>query len=322
MKKLKRTAILIIVIASMGMLLISCNRLKNSFKNEETATSGNIKIDVDESYKLLLDTELYTFLSIYKDAHIVAEYKPELDILKDFLNDSVPLIVTSRKLSKDEDQFLRSKQIIPRSVTIAYDALALIVNKKNPDSLIRYNDVRDIFYGRISNWHQINSKSPSSELKVVFDNERSGNVRYFIERFNLPDKLPKFCYAVNSNEEVVNYVEKHTNSIGILSVNWVSDKNDSVSNSFLNKIKVVAISSEFNSEGDDFYRPYQGYIADKSYPFIREVYMISREIFTGLGTGFTSFVAGQIGQRIILKSKLVPATMPVRLIQLNKNNVE
>ena len=45
--------------------------------------------------------------------------------------------------------------------------------------------------------------------------------------------------------------------------------------------------------------------------------MHSRESFTGLGSGFVSFVAGEKGQRIILKSGLIPATMPIRIIQVN-----
>ena len=104
--------------------------------------------------------------------------------------------------------------------------------------------------------------------------------------------------------------------------NWDGEENNPLSNAFLKKIKVAAITSEFNSDGDDWYSPYQAYIADKSYPFIREVYAISRQSFTGLGSGFTQFLAGETGQRIILKSKLVPAIMPVRMIHLKKNNIE
>jgi phosphate transport system substrate-binding protein len=46
--------------------------------------------------------------------------------------------------------------------------------------------------------------------------------------------------------------------------------------------------------------------------------MNCRESFSGLGSGFVSFVAGEKGQRIILKSGLVPATMPIRIIQTKK----
>jgi len=51
----------------------------------------------------------------------------------------------------------------------------------------------------------------------------------------------------------------------------------------------------------------------------REVYILSKEAYTGLGTGFTAFVASERGQRIVLKFGLVPATMPVRLVELIEN---
>jgi phosphate transport system substrate-binding protein len=68
-----------------------------------------------------------------------------------------------------------------------------------------------------------------------------------------------------------------------------------------------------------FYKPFQGYIADGSYPLIRDVFVICRESTAGLGSGFASFVAGDVGQRIILKSGLVPATMPLRLVHVKKD---
>jgi len=117
---------------------------------------------------------------------------------------------------------------------------------------------------------------------------------------------------------VITYVENHPEAIGLISVNWISDRDDSITHAFLKRVKVAAISSEVFSEGDDFYTPHPAYIADKSYPFIREVYAISRETFTGLGRGFIQFVAGDQGQRIILKMGMLPATMPVRLVQIEK----
>jgi phosphate transport system substrate-binding protein len=36
----------------------------------------------------------------------------------------------------------------------------------------------------------------------------------------------------------------------------------------------------------------------------------------GLSTGFLSFMAGDKGQRIVLKSGLMPAQKPVRMIEL------
>jgi len=303
------------IIIIIAVLFAGCG---SSGKIDETPTSGNIKISVDESYSLIMDTQVSTFEAIYTYAVINAAYKTEVDCITDLLNDSARVIVVNRKLTAAEEQQLNNIQIIPKTTKIAYDALALIIHKENKDTTLTYEQVEDIFKGKISKWSQINPASKNGDIKMVFDNNKSGNPRYFKEKFKLNVQFPDYCYAVNSNDEVINYVEKNPGANGIISGNWISDTRDSLSHKFLDKVKIAAISDEGNFDGP-FLKPHQAYIADGSYPFVREVYMISREYFNGLGTGFVHFVAGEKGQRIILKSGLVPATMPIRLVQIKKD---
>jgi phosphate transport system substrate-binding protein len=280
----------------------------------ETPTSGSIKIDVDESFQPLLDTEIFTFTTLYHNAKIKPLYKPEVDVVNDFMNDSVPVIVTSRKLSDSQVQYLRDSLIIARTITFAYDALALITNKENQDTLLKYDTVKDIFTGKIKNWKEIDPLSKLGPIRVIFDNTKSGNIRYFKELFDI-DSLGKNFFAVNTNPEVIDFVSRNPDAMGIISVNWISDKNDSLSRSFIRKVNVEAISQQYLDQGT-YYRPDQGWIYDKTYPFVREVYLISRETFAGLGSGFIQWATAEQGQRIVLKSGLVPATMPIRLVQI------
>ncbi|MGB8490169.1 MAG: substrate-binding domain-containing protein [Bacteroidales bacterium] len=302
------------VISVIILLATSCNS-GGPRKPIETPTSGNIKIAVDESFQPIIDTEVFTFTSLYHNAKVTPEYMPEYDVINYFMNDSVPVVVTSRKLTDEQVQYLRDDLIVARTITFAYDALALITNKENLDTLMNYGTVRNIFTGKIRNWKEIDPKSKLGPLKVIFDNNKSGNIRYFRERFDLRDTLGSNFFAVKTNPEVIDYVSKNPDALGIISVNWISDKNDSLSTSFLKKVNVVAVSQEFINDGY-YYRPYQGSIYDKSYPFVREVYLISRETFKGLGSGFIQWATGEQGQRIVLKSGLVPATMPIRLVQI------
>jgi phosphate transport system substrate-binding protein len=300
----------------MSSLLIGCIGQKAT---DETPTRGNIKIAVDESYKLLMDAEIYTFQSLYPDAKLNTTVTNEFDAVSLLLKDSVRLIVISRQLTTAEDNQLKSKQFIARSTKIAFDALAFIVNKDNPDSNLRFDQIKDIFSGKISKWNQINKNSKLEGINVVFDNAKSGNARYVKEKFNIAGNFPTNCFAVNSNEEVVNYIQNNKNGLGIISVNWISDSQDTISNKFLQKIIVAGVSEDGDDEGlGPFLKPYQGYIAEGSYPFTREVYIICRESFAGLGTGFASFVAGDQGQRIIRRSGLVPAQMPIRLVEIKR----
>lgn len=307
--------ILFFLMTAFTVLTGSCKLAGKNPQNKETTTRGDIKIAVDESYQLLSEAQIAVFESIYRYANITPVYASEDSILSLYLADSVRLMITSRKLTENEEAYLKSKYIVPRTTQIAWDAVAFVINRSNPDSLIRYNTIQDIFKGKISGWKQINPKSKLNKMKVVFDNQGSGNVRTLMNKFAI-NTLPDYCYAAHSNPSVIDFVEQNPESLGIISVNWVSDPDDSITHAFLKRVKVVAITSEFYSDGNDFFQPHPAYIADKSYPFIREVYAIKRETFTGLGSGFIQFVAGDQGQRIVLKSGLLPATMPIRLVHI------
>jgi phosphate transport system substrate-binding protein len=300
----------------LGLLLIlsSCGSIGKTGTNE-TPTRGNIKIVADESFQPLIETEVYTFTHLYTNAKIKPVFKPEYDVINDFMNDSVKVIVTSKKLTDSQIQYLRDTLIIARTSTYAYDALALITNKENNDTLVKYNSIKDIFLGKVKTWKEVNENSKLGDISIIFDNTKSGNIRYFKELFEIKDTLGKNFFAVNNNAEVINYVSKNPNALGIISVNWISDKKDSLTMSFIKKVNVVAVSQQYVNDGN-YYRPHQGFIYDKSYPFVREIYLISRETFSGLGSGFINWACAEQGQRIVLKSGLVPATMPIRLVQI------
>jgi phosphate transport system substrate-binding protein len=304
------------VVLSAFFFLITCKN-KGPYVMPDSPTSGNIRIVADESFQPIVRAEVSAYTSLYKNAHIAPAYKPEKEVISDFLNDSVDVVVTSWAPSEELVKNLLKAQVVAKTVLVAYDALALVLNKENPDSLLTFDDIKNIFTGNIKDWKQINPKSNLGGIKVIFDNDKSANIRYFKEKFSLPEQLPSNFFAVKSNPEVINYISQSREAIGIVSVNWISDSDDSASAGFSNQVRVVAVSAEFLDK-NTFYKPVQGSIYDKSYPFVRETNIVTRETSYGLGSGFIAWVSGEQGQRIILKSGLVPATMPVRLVRVSK----
>jgi phosphate transport system substrate-binding protein len=299
--------------------IIACNQ--NQGQNpEDTPTSGKINISVDETFKPIIDTEINTFQSIYTYAKVNASYKPEGNAFEDLLNDSVNLIIVTRDLTPQEKKHFEDLKLYPRITKIAYDAVAFITNNSNPDSQFTDDQVKKIISGQISKWNQIDPKSQNSNIQLIFDNNNSGTFRY-LKQYAGNQDLSKNISAAKSSEAVIDYVSKNKNALGVLGVTWVSDRRDSTLMSFVNKVRVVEVSPPDSSEGrGEYYKPYQAYIATKYYPLWRTVYIVSREARAGLATGFASFVAGDKGQRIILKSGLVPASQPVRLVELKNSN--
>jgi phosphate transport system substrate-binding protein len=175
-------------------------------------------------------------------------------------------------------------------------------------------NLKSILLGTDSTWKQLNSKSDLGKIDIVFDNAGSANARYMEDTLLQGKHFAKNAFAVKSNPEVIEYVSKNKNAIGILSVNWISDSDDTLTQNFLQKVKVLAISKAPAAEA---FKPYQAYIKTKDYPFTRSVYMINRQTRPGLGTGFVNFVAGQKGQLMILKAGLIPSIAPVRMVEIN-----
>ena len=241
------------IVCIISILVLSSCTGRGTRVLDETPTRGNIKITVDESFQPLLDTEVFTFTHLYTNASVTPQYKPEYDVINDYMDDSVKVIVTSKKLTDSQVQYLRESQIVARTTTFAYDALALVTHKTNRDTLINYNIIKDIFLGKITRWNEINPKSKLGDIQVIFDNTKSGNIRYFKELFEIQDKLQDNFFAVNSNPEVIDFVSRNPNSLGIVSVNWISDKDDSLSMSFVKKINVLAISQPYFNDGT-YYR--------------------------------------------------------------------
>lgn len=312
-----KAALQVIYFVTAVFTFFSCNRGSFTADLSDTPTSGNLKISVDESYEPLMNSEVSTFMSLYTRAKIQVQYKPEADAMNDLINDSVKVIVSNKQLTDDQKKYLESKKCFPKTTKIAVDAVALIINNDNPDTLLTLTQLKNILTGNIYTWNQLNSKNNMDSIIVVFDNNNSGNTRFLKEKFLGDKNFPPNCFAVKTNPEVLNYVKDHKNAMGVIAVNWISDMDDSVSNNFRQNIKVIALKDESSSEHHDYYQPYQAYVALNQYPLVRDVYLISRESRMGLGTGFASFVAGDQGQRIVRLAGLLPATIPVRIVKLD-----
>jgi phosphate transport system substrate-binding protein len=292
---------------------------KKDTANLDTPTSGKIKIAVDESFRPIIDSELMVFQAIYGDAQIEPIYLPENKLFEQIGNDSVRLIISSRLFTEKEKKFYLDKKLFPKEVAIAKDAIALIMNRENPDSILSVDQIKQLLTGKISNWSNLNPKSKMGNVEIVFDNKNSGTVRYAKDSICKGEKLTDQITAMDINTEAVDYVSKHKGSIGFIGTSWISDKDDSTQMAFKKKIRVVYVSTEKIANYDNAYQPYPAYVFKGMYPFSRYMYTINTDPKNGLPSGFVSFLAGDKGQRIVLKFGIVPATAPTRVVNVRNN---
>ena len=299
---------------SFSLLVLGCNVAQD--KNTESITSGVLKLGFDESYALLMDTEVFTYTHLNKYATIQSISGPESEIIQQLIADSIQAAVIGRALTKEELEFFKSKQRIPESMLIARDGIALIVHPEHADSVIHIDKVRGLFAGTDSMWSQIQKSGTNQRVKVVFDNPGSCNARAIREKFGI-STFPEWCFSEQTTEKVIDFVHNNPGSLGVISLSWISDAEDSTCAKYRKLIQPLGIVDPGNAVKPDLARrPYQAYVFDGSYPLRRDVYYIRTGLRGTLGTGFANHLAGEKGQLIIHKMGMVAAKTPNRTVKI------
>jgi phosphate transport system substrate-binding protein len=297
------------------LLGAACREKKT--KPQDTLFSGAIKVAVDETLSPLVQEEIDVFEALYPLADIIPYYTNEVEAMNLLLQDSVRFVVATRPLTADELDSFHSRKFFPRSLKIAVDGIALIVHKENPDSILNVNALQEIFSGKKVHWKELNPASKGDTIRVVYDHSNSSTVRYVLDSICRGEPLSPRSYGAGTNREVVEYVARARDALGVIGVNWISEEQDSLSREFRSEIQVVRVSRSANPDYHNSYQPYQYYLNSGDYPFTRDVYINLNDPRSGLPSGLTNFITSARGQRIVLRAGLLPATMPVNVVHIN-----
>ncbi|GAA4758586.1 substrate-binding domain-containing protein [Flavobacterium hankyongi] len=297
---MKKIHFLLVVVVS-ALIIFSCNQKKDTDK-KDTILTGSVSILVDETILPIIEDQVMVFENQY-DAKIKLVGKSEMEIVKLLSEGKYDLAILTRSLSPGEAKVFDEKKIKPKETLLAMDAVAFIANKSDGDIKIDLNDISAF----------MQEKDQSKFAGLVFDNANSSTVAY-MKKVAGVQQLPKEkIYSFNNNNEVIEFVSKNKGMIGVVGVNWISQPLPEFQ-SIVDKVSVL----EVKAKNGNFVQPTQDQIGRQTYPATRVIKMLNYQGYSGLGMGFASFVAGEIGQRIILKSGLVPMRMPSRNIIVRK----
>ncbi|MDP4268759.1 MAG: substrate-binding domain-containing protein [Bacteroidota bacterium] len=305
----------------MTLLILVLSLQSCGYKNPSAGNSSNdtTLVGVDETVTPVIQAEADVFQVMDTLGTLKIDYIPEGKAIKNVLDLKSMMAVATRQLTQKEVDFLKDKSYVARQTWIASDAIALITNLSQADTILSEKNVRDILTGKITNWNQLNKKNPSQPIKIVFDNQNSSLVRYMADSICKGQKLAVNTFAMDVNRDVIDYVARTPGVLGFIGTSWIVDKDDSLHLSFHKKIKVMSISPGEEVDPLNSFKPYQAYISDGVYPFGRKIYTINIEPVSGKASRFASFIAGNRGQRIILKTGIVPAIAQTRVVSVRSS---
>lgn len=288
-----------ILIAGIILFASACQNQSSDQNKQNQPESRNLHISVDESFEPVIKEQIKVFESAYPDTKVIAEYKSEADCIRDLEKDSTKVVIISRELSRDETKFFDSKITYkPEFDQLAKDAIAVIVNKNNPDSVFTVKDIKQLLLG-----------NGDKKLTVAIEgNTATSTVRYLKDSVLKGGAFGKNITGAKNSEDLINYIATTNNAIGFAGISWITNPQNEQQEDAVAKVKTALLECK-NCEKGMFAKPSQQTITFNQYPLVRGLYYVLKENYAGLGSRFVFFLSTERGQLIFKRALLVPVKM-------------
>lgn len=301
-----------------SLIFTACFLILSCSKPKDNAWSGTITVASDESMKPMVDQICDAYTGISQDAHFKITYKPERETINLLLNDQARVVFTARELSPIEQKKLKERGVRYNPQPIATDGVALITNKQNTDSLITISELTDIFSGKVKLWSELKGRKQTGKIVLVFDNANASNLDFMIQKFGIKDISKLNISAAGSNPKVIDYVRQNPYAIGFIGVNWISDGESPLSIQMAKGLRVMAVAEKEKPTREDYFQPSQRSLGLQDYPLRRKIYVISQEMYAGLGSGLVNYITRDSGALLVEKCGLWPTVPFNREITIKK----
>lgn len=266
-------------------------------ERQETAIKGYLKCYVDES--------LYNVVKAEKDSFIVRYPQSKIDLvtvkaregITAVFNGEAKLFVSSRNLNDEERAFYDKQKSQMRGFKFCFDAVVPIVRDDDPKEKITLDEIKKILKGE------------RHGLTVFVPEHNSGVYEYLKEKL-LDNQELQNVSIVQSEKETINKVKSVRKSLGFVGLNTLSG---------ITGVKILEVASKTRSDGEAiYYKPYVAYLVSESYPLVRTTTIFINDYGVGLAAGFSTFLTSYDGQKIVSQNNLGPATVPVKMVELNR----
>lgn len=198
------------------------------------------------------------------------------------IDNTTDIAMSSRKIKIDERMKLQNagRKVVEK--TIAWDALAVVVNPKNPVSQLTRQQLEEIFTGKITNWKQVGG----SDLKiVVYSRETSSGTYEFFKESVLQNKnYMAGVLSMPATGAIIQSVSQTPGAIGYVGYAYV--KSD---------VKALKVSYD----GTTYVNPSYENAKNQSYPVVRPLLFYYTEDKAKDVNAFVNYILSADGQKLV-----------------------
>jgi len=271
-----------------GILLFSCD----SPVSNKVDYTGTATFYAEKNIQPYIETTLVAYKGFAPKETHVPVFKREIDVVNTFLDDKSNLIFISRDLDASEKKYFKKIKYTIRTEKIILGAIA-IISPMGEDSTYTENEFMKLLVSNDEN-------AP----KILFDDVQSSNFNYFYDKLKKQGKkFGKHVKCLHSNIEVINYIKKNKNCIGVIGYNWISDIDDKEVLELMKNVQLLQVSKK---NSNNYCIPTQYYVYEKQYPFTHYWYAHYHGGKKAIQAGLVNYIKNEKGQLIAKKSGLQP----------------
>jgi phosphate transport system substrate-binding protein len=211
------------------------------------------------------------------------------------INGTVDIANASRGMKSEEVEAAEANGIPPVEFVVARDAIAVVVHPSNPVDRLTFQQVSDIYTGKITNWREVGGED--RPIVLLSRESNSGTYVYFLENVvRMGNDGSGLLFSpgallMPSSEGITAEVRQNPNAIGYDGLGYVTPEQ-----------KVVAVARD--AEGP-YVLPSVETVNDGSYPIARPLYMYTAGEPAGRIEAYLEWVTGE-GQTVVPELGFVP----------------
>ena len=211
-------------------------------------------------------------------------------------NHTVDIANASRAIKAEEKAQAEQGGAPPQEFVVARDAIAVIVNPRNPINQLTLQQISLIYQGKINNWSELGGED--RPIVRLSRETNSGTHVYFLETVvRLGNSKDKSLFSPNtlllpSSEGIITEVSSNPNAIGYDGLGYITPA-----------VKTLAIAGK---TGEDAIMPSVETVNNKKYPIARDLYMYTPGQPSGEVKRYLDWIHSSDAQKIVLELGFVP----------------
>lgn len=286
-------------LALVAVWLSGCSPQPASSPEEDSLTSGRIKIVCAPEAQRLIAREQAAFQALYPQAHIELSAGSSREAVRSLFAATCDLAVITRELDVEERAAAVRGRLELDGYRFARDAVVVVVNPGNRIENMSIDELRKIYEGNHASWSELGGGREA--IQPVIQPVESDITQFFTQQVMSGAPVQARVFTEGSDSGVVARVAGNPGALGYISMAWAG-----------RGAKTLRLASV---TGLPYLMPDPEAVYNGSYPLMRFYSLYVRSTGPRLANGFITYVTSRDGQVLVHDYGLVPTSVPVRFVR-------